>query len=289
MPKTRIVTAPPPFEGVPLPFLNLCCGLRLSLIGCNFWLSAFHAILGITTLAVGDLHQTRELYRVQLQTTPNTTWLTPQTLVSRGSLNLTGITASFFFLSAFFHIGNATLWRKYYLRGVRWCFTPSRWIEYTFSAGLMSILIAYPSGVVLVDVIVCIFALTSVTMFFGYLAELISRPSSRSVWTRPLSERLQPHLLGYVPQIVVWYLILAQFYTAVSDADASDDTRKMPDFVYAIVWGELCLFWSFGFVQLVVLCMPPIKYPYGELVYQLLSLVSKGLLGILLLANTLRD
>tara|TARA_B110001450_G_scaffold251940_1_gene272804 strand:+ start:1227 stop:1514 length:288 start_codon:yes stop_codon:yes gene_type:complete len=95
--------------------------------------------------------------------------------------------------------------------------------------------------------------------------------------------------LGYVPQIVVWYLILAQFYTAVADADASDDTRKMPDFVYAIVWGELCLFWSFGFVQLVVLCMPPEKYPYGELVYQLLSLVSKGLLGILLLANALRD
>lgn len=288
MPKTKLVTVPP-FDGVPLPFVKLCCGWKPSLIGCNLLLAAFHAILGITTLAVGDLHQTRQLYRVQLQPTPNTTWLTPHTFVTRGSLNLTGITASFFFLSAFFHIGNASLWRRHYLRGVRWCFTPSRWIEYTFSAGLMSILIAYPSGVVLVDVIVCIFALTSVTMFFGYLAELISRPSSRSVWTRPLHERLQPHLLGYVPQIVVWYLILAQFYTAVADADASDDTRKMPDFVYAIVWGELCLFWSFGFVQLVVLCMPPEKYPYGELVYQLLSLVSKGLLGILLLANALRD
>lgn len=283
------VTVQPPFTGVPLPFVRSCCGRKLSLTACNLLLACFHALLGITTLAVGDVEQTRPLYRVQLRTAPNTTWLAPHSLVERGGLNLTAMTASFFLLSAFFHAGNALLWRARYLRAVQWCFTPSRWIEYTFSAGLMSVLIAFPSGVVLLDVIVCLFALTSVTMFFGYLAELVGRPSSPRIWSRPLRERLQPHLLGYVPQLVVWGIILAQFYTSVSDAAASDVSRGMPAFVYAIVWGELCLFWSFGFVQLFVICMPPVVYPYGELLYQLLSLVSKGLLGILLLSNTLRD
>jgi len=52
--------------------------------------------------------------------------------------------------------------------------------------------------------------------------------------------------------------------------------------------GELVVFWSFGLIQLVVTALPsPRHYPYGELAYQIMSLVSKGLLGIILIANIL--
>ena len=271
------------FAGVELPARVCgltCCGAPL--VALNALLALFHTLLGVVTFAVGDVGLRAQLYRPVADLIANTTWLAATGVAPRGSLYLTVATGMFFLLSAFFHAGNATLWRRAYLAGVRWCFTPSRWIEYTFSAGLMAVLIAYSSGMVMLDALVAVFALTSVTMFFGYLTELVARPLSADRWSRPLGARLQPHLLGYVPQIVVWYLILAQFYTVAAD------TTTVPAFVYSIVWGELILFWSFGVVQLVVTILPPRYYPYGEVAYQFLSLVSKGLLGILLLANLLR-
>ena len=289
MAKTRM-PVPTLFTGVALPVVILCEGrVKLSLTACNAILAVLHALLAVVTFSVGDLGTVRPLYRFRLQrSVASTSWLTPDSVVPYGNFNLTGLTASFFLVSAFFHAGNATLWRAYYLKGVRFCFTPSRWVEYAFSAGIMAALIAFTTGVVALNLIVCVFALTSVTMFFGYLTELVARPSSRTNWSRPFHVRIQPHVLGYVPQIIVWYIIMSQFYISASDAAAAPGEARMPTFVYGIVWGEFFLFWSFGLVQLVATYMPPQFYPYGELSYQVLSLVSKGTLGVLLLANVLR-
>ena len=59
----------------------------------------------------------------------------------------------------------------------------------------------------------------------------------------------------------------------------------MPNFVYAIVFGEMLIFWSFGIVQLVVSVRPPSKYYQGEIVYMWLSLFAKGFLALLCLTN----
>jgi len=56
---------------------------------------------------------------------------------------------------------------------------------------------------------------------------------------------------------------------------------------YGIVFGELLLFWSFGVVQLVVSLRPPSKYYQGEIAYMWLSLLAKGVLGIVVLSNVL--
>ena len=61
----------------------------------------------------------------------------------------------------------------------------------------------------------------------------------------------------------------------------------IPSFVYVILWVELVLFFSFGFVALAQLLLPPKHFWRGELAFQVLSLVSKGLLGILLISNVL--
>ncbi len=101
--------------------------------------------------------------------------------------------------------------------------------------------------------------------------------------------------MGYVPQIAAWAAIMISFHSIAETASASvvnPDTGqveeiRMPRFVFAIVYGELALFWGFGLVQLCVTLAPPRFYPYGELCYQIMSLGSKGLLGIILIANVL--
>jgi len=172
---------------------------------------------------------------------------------------------------------------------------PSRWIEYTFSASLMALLIAYGAGSNVLQLLICIFFLSATTMFFGHITELLARPAQdHQTWTRHWLYRLQAHFMGYVPQIACWVVIMISFHTIAETASATVVTEggeveevRMPRFVFAIVWAELALFWGFGLTQLAVTLAPPRYYAYGELCYQIMSLVSKGLLGIILIANVL--
>jgi len=154
----------------------------------------------------------------------------------------------------------------------------------------MVLLIGYTTGSIVLNVLVLLFALTFVTMLFGHLHEVICRPASPERWAEPsVLWRLQAHLLGYVPQVAAWGVIVAQFIQAggSSSTDEDGNERRMPDFVYAIVSVEMLLFWCFGLVQLVVSLRTPKDYIKGELAYQVLSLVAKGLLGLLFLSNVL--
>jgi len=91
--------------------------------------------------------------------------------------------------------------------------------------------------------------------------------------------RLQAHFMGYGPQCFAWGVIVAQFLEAggQSTVDDEGEKREMPSFVYAIVFGEVLIFWCFGLVQLIVSLRPPAKYYQGEIAYMYLSLFAKGL------------
>lgn len=62
-----------------------------------------------------------------------------------------------------------------------------------------------------------------------------------------------------------------------------------PDFVYAIIVSQLLLFSCFGITQFVLLWRVdgPSVYYWGEVSYQVLSLLAKGILGLLLMINVL--
>ena len=248
-------------------------------------MALFHTTFVVVTLSLGKLDLTLNLweYRIGLNNNTNIdSFLVPVVQPSPIVIPLTIITALFFALSAFFHFGNAILWNACYNHFLDHKMVPSRWIEYFFSATTMILTISYPAGIVQFTELFAIGALIATTMLFGHFTELISRPSTDSdTWTRPLWSRLSPHLLGYIPQVSAWVIILYTFYGAGSGG------MRPPDFVYVIVWLQLALFFSFGIVQLVVLCRPPSKYIQGEYAYQTLSLVAKGLLGIILLTNVL--
>jgi hypothetical protein len=199
-----------------------------------------------------------------------------------GHLPFTVLTATFFLLSCVFHLGNATVWWRWYTYELARCRTPSRWIEYFFSAPVMIVLVGYSLGLRDRVDLLAVAVLVAVTMPFGAWTEQIARPATLGRWRRTLLYRIAPWMLGHVPQTAAWGIIVWQFY----DSTAST-TGSMPWFVYVILWGELALFFSFGFAALWSQWRAPRYFYQGELLFQFLSLTSKGLLGGILLANVL--
>jgi len=262
----------------------------------------------------------------------STNWLlAPKYVESDAGLNLTWFTICFFLLSAFFHFIIVVLsvrWTIYYW-WIDQCRQPLRWIEYSFSASVMLIIIAFFGGNREGHLLLALFTLSFCTMTYGWVTEALSRPDPDSRYDRqtgqfletgseealmanhrmkyweigsPLSkrdlllcgcwpgsgalQRLGPNLLGYIPYCVAWYIILETFYWNV--ANSSDD-QKPPGFVYAIIWAEVAVFTSFAIVSLVQQashwgCR---NYWLGEVAYLILSMIAKGLLGCILLANIL--
>lgn len=267
----------------------------------NLAMAAFHMTFVIATLSLATPNLTVPVYRTSLQfeiLLPNGTFVVQHedefddvvnTTVFRltpyyeetGSLHLTMLTVAFFLLSSLFHTLNATLLNDFYLRELRHCRTPTRWVEYSFSAPVCFVLIAYGMGVRSQGTLLATAGLICATMPFGMWTEVMARPVSQDRWASPLWVRLLPWLAGHVPQVIAWTVILLQFY------DNGWNIGRVPDFVHAILWSELALFFSFGAASLVSQLMPPRRFWYGEIGFQILSLVSKGLLGGLILGNVL--
>lgn len=260
----------------------------------NLGMAFFHAIFMVTTLAIGNLHlkvdvyttKTDVMYRVKGETTwreerpdgAEVDWRLKPTLSNTDELYLTYATAGFFLISATFHLLNATLWRGFYERQLADCRSPTRWAEYLFSAPLMFVLIAYGLGLRTRTELLTTAALVSATIPYGAWGECEARPDGPKKWSRPLYLRALPWVLGHVPQTVAWYVVIERFQGMASNA---------PAFVTVILWGEFFLFYSFGGAVLIGLFLPPSSFWKQEVAFQVLSLVSKGLLGILLLANVL--
>lgn len=267
--------SPPLVEAIVVP--------RRTLLGWNLAMCLFHSTLAVATLTLGKIDLRVQLYRtvIQFQRRNTTGWDLVPSYVPEGQLHFTILTATFFLLSAVFHLMNATLLRSFYLSELAQCRTPTRWVEYSLSAPVMVILISYTLGIRERFLIFAIAVLIGITMPFGYWVETVARPASATAWTKPLSTRLTPWFLGNVPQLAAWLIIVAQFYYSNFDNDS------MPWWLHIVLWGEVVLFFSFGFASVLSQWSQPRFFYRGELLFQALSLISKGLLGILLLANVL--
>ncbi|RPF82425.1 MAG: hypothetical protein CBC65_000365 [Rhodothermaceae bacterium TMED105] len=143
----------------------------------------------------------------------------------------------------------------------------------------MIILIAYTLGVRERMLLIASAVLIGITMPFGYWCEQLARPAGPDTWVKPFKHRIFPWVVGHIPQVTAWAIIIVNFY--------DEDEGRAPDFVHGILWGELALFFSFGFVALYQQYTVPKNFYKGELMFQVLSLGSKGLLGGILIANVL--
>ena len=256
----------------------------------------------------------------------STNALTPVNVPQEG-LYLAWMTLWFFLLSALAHgiivLGNwrqcyygrddpsarkVTRWSGWYLIWIHEARQPLRWAEYSISASLMIITISVASGVAHVYQVTFIFVLMWATMMFGYYAERLSRPESlgdkrpqrwainsdseKDSLIPAVIQRLAPHLWGYVCYITVWAVLMHSFFYNVSlgnDAEGGGGGGGPPTFVYIIVVGQLVVFSAFGVTQFWNLVREDGPYWYwrGETSYLFLSLFSKGLLGMTLVANVL--
>lgn len=171
----------------------------------------------------------------------------------------------------------------------------------SFSASLMIIIIAVSSGVAHVYMITCLFVMIWCTQLFGYYTEVQSRPEPNGgakpekwllragntdlvVPEFPAAlQRLAPHFLGYVPYVTVWAVLFHSFFYNVGDGSGP------PGFVYVIVVGQCIVFTGFGITQLINQARDdgPSWYVWGEFSYLVLSLVSKGILGLTLISSVL--
>lgn len=171
----------------------------------------------------------------------------------------------------------------------------------------MALTISVASGVNHVYMLAFIFVLMWCTQCFGYYNEVVCRPDlskgSAKRATRwvvnarapdllffpeaprlsAVAQRLAPHVLGYVPYATVWSALLHSFF---SNAFRPGE-RDPPDFVVAIVLGQMAVFSLFGVTQLILTALDngPFFYMWGEASYLVLSITAKGLLGGILLAN----
>lgn len=283
-----------------MPTLDPALARRL--VRWNQAMFAFHTVFVVVTAATADLGMRLPLLRPEIGA-PDVdaemgsgaddgfrNWVSYRTLVPDSyTLPIAWVALAFSALSAGFHFANAFVWRAFYLGGIADARCAPRWIEYSVSAPLQMMAIAFLSGCTTTEVQVALFGLVSVTMFFGHLTEVVARPRG-DAWSVGVAERLTPHFLGYVPFLFAVAIVLQVFARAAAfefTDPVTHEVRRMPTFVYAIVATQLVLFSSFTVVQLVVTLRPPKDYAYGELAYMTLSLVAKGVLSLLLLANVI--
>lgn len=167
----------------------------------------------------------------------------------------------FGFLATF--AGLTALAHSYYALTINTHDSTVRFLEYFFTASIMSVVIAILVGIRDVYSIIGIEACIATTMMFGYLEE---KTTDKDI--------IRPYYLGYIPYIAAWIIISWQF---IRVALVNND---LPGFVIGVFATQVLLFSCFGFVQwyYVVRTGQVTDKLKMEGAYNLLSLISKMLL-----------
>lgn len=189
------------------------------------------------------------------------------------SLPLGPTLAAFLFMSALAHFAVASPWGyPRYRRNLARGLNPARWIEYSFSASLMIVVIALLPGVTDISALIPLFAVNAGMILFGWMMEVHNQRTERTDWTAFTFGCL----LGAVP----WLVIGIQIAGAGSD---------VPNFVYGIFVSLFVLFNGFAVNMALQYARigPWRDYLFGEKVYMWLSLIAKSALAWQVFANTL--
>jgi hypothetical protein len=192
---------------------------------------------------------------------PGTRLNTPEPLFD---LPIGPAVAVFLALAAIDHLLTATAIRGVYERDLRRGINRVRWIEYSFSATLMIVLIGSYSGITDIAAVVAIIGANVAMILFGWLQERMN-PPGRSTTT------MMPFWFGTIAGLAPWVAI----WVNVIGADT------VPGFVYGIVVAEQLFFFSFGLNQWLQYrgVGKWRDYVYGEKAYLVLSLVAKSVLA----------
>ena len=177
--------------------------------------------------------------------------------------------AVFLALAALDHLLTATVFRARYEADLRAGVNRFRWIEYSFSATIMMILIGFYNGLTGITEVVLLCGANVAMILFGWLQELMNPPDR----TRTT---MLPFWFGCIAGAAPWVAIL------INVIGASDESGNgVPGFVYGIVVSLFVFFMSFAVNQWLQYRRIGrwADYGYGEKVYLVLSLVAKSALA----------
>ena len=200
---------------------------------------------------------------------PGTPAPTPETLFD---VRIGWAVAVFLGLAALDHLLTATVSRGVYERDLRQSINRFRWVEYSFSATLMIILIGFYSGITSINAVIVVAGANVAMILFGWLQERMNPPGRTSTTMLPFWFGA---LVGLAPWISIGVNIIG--------------SETVPGFVYGIVIAQFIFFFSFGLNQLLQYRGVGrwADYAYGEKTYLVLSLVAKSVLAWQIFAGSL--
>ena len=231
-------------------------------------------------------------FQYKVEGSRGTFLVNPRASAPTFTLSLLALIFAFHLLSALFQ-AYAGCRRNTYVtnildRGVN----PLRFVEYAVSATIMLVCIALVSGIDEYYAILAVAALTFVTMVLGLLAELLFDDNRSDRKLQQLG--WVAHFTGWVTMLAAYAgVILKQYFFSIQKSDEGP-----PDWVTAVIFSVFGLYNIFGITQFIQLwykyplCGKPSKTVCGtpinvftEMMYVTNSLVSKTLLGWMILAN----
>ena len=185
--------------------------------------------------------------------------------------------ALFLFISAIAHFTVASVGYPRYVKDLKNHINYFRWVEYSFSASLMIVIIALLVGIYDVGTLLALFTLTAVMNLMGLLMELHNQTTEKTNWTS--------YIIGCIAGIVPWIVIFISLLGAHSTEGTS-----VPNFVIAI-FISIAIFFNLFALNMVLQYKKVWKwrdYLYGERMYIVLSLLAKSALAWQVFAGTLR-
>lgn len=180
--------------------------------------------------------------------------------------------AVFLGLAALDHLLTATAFRRAYDADLRAGINRFRWVEYSFSATLMVVLIALYTGIDGISALIGIAGANVAMILFGWLQESANPPGRSRVTMKPFWFGC---VAGAAPWVAIGYNLVA--------------AEEVPGFVVGIFVSLFVFFNSFALNQWLQYRQvgPWRSYAFGEKAYLVLSLVAKSALAWQIFAGSL--
>jgi hypothetical protein len=226
----------------------------------NLGLTVLHAVQAVAVLVLAGS------FAITVTSTfpegpPGTRTPTPEPLFD---VRIGAAIAVFLGLAALDHLLTSTVARGTYEADLRGGINRFRWVEYSFSATLMVILICFYSGITDITGVVAIAGANVGMILFGWLQERMNPPGR-------VETTMMPFWFGTIVGLAPWIALAIQIV----------GSETVPGFVYGIVVAQFVFFFSFGLNQWLQYrgIGRWTDYAYGEKVYLVLSLGAKSLLA----------
>lgn len=243
----------------------------------NYAMSALHFFQGIIVLVIAtDFALPAIVNYLTFDESSQSLVTTSNTLLD---VEIAWLVAIFLLLSSFFHLSNATWYRKTYEKNLKKGINKARWYEYSLSASTMIVAIAMLAGIYDIVALIALFALTATMNLTGLIMEVENSGRKKISW---LSYNVGT-FAGLVPWIGIGLTLWAAGYYA-------EGASSVPTFVYAIFFTIFVAFSVFA-VNMILQYKKIGKwkdYLYGEKMYMVLSLVAKSVLAWQVFGGTLQ-